>query len=256
MKKIILQSVALFFVSLLLLTSCLGEGRNVESGSTVGVVRFDFKSARNVLDVSAVDAFYSSRFQMDNDGDCFSVDYEIDYDDPVNSPESIEANGYFTVKIFDRTSIPKGFINFLTDTSQAVTDELPLLSPVLNGESRYINGMFFIVSALQMPSDQKMDFHISYDMENMLTEEYVDRYYNVFMRATVFTAGRDSKENTAVRNAFPLKYLFEYIARKEKESGGKTFNLRFNYPSEISEDGQIKWQHQDLNYIPVDHILP
>ena len=256
MNRVILQRVILFFISLLLFSSCMGEGRHVETGQTFGVVRFDYKSGLNLLDVSEVDVFYSIRFKEAYEGNCFLIAYEIDFERPENSFEMVNATGYLTVDILDKMDVDRWPVTSVTDTSQAMTNEVAIISPTYSGEFYYIKGMFFIISSLEIPTNQTMTWHLSYDMDNMMTEEYGQKYFNIYLRTTYVNPGTYSKETIGVANAFEMKYLMENIVKQVKEAGGELFKFRIHYPSSISEDGQIKWDKQDTGEIRVEYIIP
>ena len=61
MKKLILQRVVCIFASLLLLMSCMGEVPNTRDGYSFGMVRYDYKTGENVLDINDEVNLYSSR---------------------------------------------------------------------------------------------------------------------------------------------------------------------------------------------------
>ena len=257
MKRLNLQGIMLFFVSLLFLTSCLGEGPQVQPGRTCVVVRFDMKSGKNLLDVSETESFYSNQFDYASEGNCFFVSYEIDYDKEENSAANIEANGYILVDVYHKPEIDRWNVSaVLTDTSQVLMDEVVLNYAIMNGEFVYIKGIFFVNSALIMPADQQMYWNLSYDYDNMMSEEQGFRYYNVYLRASIRVASTKSKDGYIITNAFDMKNYLENVANKEKESGGTSFRIRFHYASEISEDGQIKWSSQDSNEIRIINIVP
>ena len=256
MKKFILKNVVLFFVTLLLITSCMGEGKSVESGQTFGVVRFDYKTSYNLLDVSDYESLYSIRFQTTeiNDGDCYLVAFEIDHGIPENSLESVNANGFLSVTIIDKAPIERWAVSpLLTDTSKVMTNEVAITSSTLNWQ--YVKGIFFTVSSLEIPSNQTMNWNLSYDMDNTLTEEHGQKFYNVFLRTTIRSQGTFAKEAIVVANAFNMNYYLKSIAKEVKETGGKSIILRINYPSEISKDEQITWKYEAID-IPVEYILP
>ena len=257
MKRFFLQNGVLFFISWLLLTSCMGEGRNVQSGSAFGVLRFDFKSAKNLLDVSDYDSFYSIRFQEANEGNCFWVVYEIDWDRPENSYESIEANGYLMVDILEKPDVDKWMVNpVLTDTSKILTGEVPLISPAMSGEWAYVKGLLFIISSLDIPTNQTMYWNLSFDRDNMVKDESGQRYFNVFLRTAVNIPGTYSKDRMNVANAFAIESYIKDVAKQVQEANGTSFKIRFNYPSSISESGKITWERLDSYDIPVEYILP
>ena len=259
MKKIILQHVVLLFVSLMLLSSCMGEGRNVESGGTFGVVRFDYeKAGKNVLDVTDDIALYHIFLETAYEGNCYWVVYEIDYDKPENSYESLIANGYLTVDILEKAQIERWtVVPTLTDTSSAITNEVALLSPMLsystssNPEWFYLKGILCITSSLNIPTDQKMYWSLSFDRDNMITISENTQYFDVFLRSSVRSQGSFSKGDVFISNAFDMRDYLKEAANKVKEAGGTLFKLRINYPSLIDENGQLKWSSQATGDIPV-----
>ena len=261
MKKLILRSVVLFFVSLLLLTSCIDGRGNISQGQAFGIVRVvrdDNDSVKiKLLDVTVSDIpFYSIRFKEANDDNCFFVSYEYNEDLEANSIKNVEACGYLTVDIYDKIDVDKWLVSsVLSDTSKVLTDEAPLVEVLWNGDFAYLKGKIFLISTLQMSSDQKMNWDLSYDIDNMSSEEYGRRYYNVFLRSTIRTQSTYSKEKISVANAFEMKDYMETIAKKEKELGASAFKIRFNYLAEINENGQMKWDYQDTKDIPVVRIL-
>ena len=247
MKKLILQSVVWSFVAMLLLTSCMDKGRNVSSGLVFGVVREDYMRGLNLLDVAEDVSFYSSRFANDYDGDCFFVSYELDHDLPENSYESVEARGYYEVSIgAAKEKVDKWNVSVMlpADTLTSLPVELPLATAIFDGEIIYIKGKMFIISNLQKATYQRINWELKYDMDNMLTEERGQRYYNVFLRATE-GQGTNSNENISFANAFEIKYFLKNVVQKEKESGSESFFIRFNYPSKINDDGKMTWEYQD-----------
>ena len=250
MKKLILQRVVFIFVSLFLLMSCMEEGPNTHDGFAFGIVRFDMKSGENVLDINDEVNLYASRFSFDNDGDCFFVTYLINYDDEANSFEKIEANGFVKVSIFDKLDVNRYYLATTIDTTNVLPGEVPLEAAFwdMNGYIRYFQNKLFMFSVLQIPTDQKMDFHMSYDIENMVTEQYGKRYYNLFLRSTILDKeGTSSKDMVVIPNAFEIRNFLMEAARKEKESGTNlTFSIRLNYPTVIRDNGVMTWAHQDL----------
>jgi len=209
------------------------------------------------LDVSDYESLYSIRFQEAYEGNCFVVAYEIDFDIPENSYENIEANGFMYADIFDKIDIDRWTVqSSLLDTSRTLTNELPLIDGLLENNITYFRGIMFAASALEMPTDQTMSWNLSYNSENMMTDENGYRYYNVFLRSTINRDGTKSKDKIGIANAYEMKYFMEDVARKEKSMGTTTIRIRFNYASAISEDGQITWAHKDAQEVPIEYILP
>ena len=255
MKKLNLQYVIMFVVSLLLFVSCIGETPRKEVGNAFGVVR-EKTFMQNVFDISDGVTLYSSWFANMDPGTCLHIFYEIDYDLPANSPESVEANGYYQVSVFNYQIIddyPMSF--FVTDTTEVWNEEVAHVKAVLDGGWYYVNGMFFICNVLNIPVDQEMYWNLSCDIENYVTEENGKRYYDVFLRSAINESGAASTVDVDIVNAFDMKYYLEKIAREEKQLGHESFKLRFNYVSNI-KDGQLTWSQQETNDIRVTHIIP
>ena len=258
MKNFILQKIGLFFASLLLFSSCLEEGRNFQSGHTFGIVRFDFMSGKNLLDVSEIESFYHIRFQDTYDGNCFFVYYEIDFDAPENSYESIEANGYITVDHIDKMDVDRWPLSsnpFASDTTKAMMDEVVINDPVSDGNIVYFKGLMFVISELKMPADQTLYWHLTYDRDNSYTEQNGQIFVNLILRAAINRPGTKSSDNVGIANAFEMNHFFTDFATKVKESGSKTFKIRFYYPTEISEEGQMKWEFKNTNDIPYEWFI-
>jgi len=255
MKKLNVQSVFLFFISVLLFVSCMGPGKNTESGYAVGVVRFDMKTFQNVLDVDDVTSFYNIKFTNTSEGACFIVVYEIDYDAPENSYESILANGFITVSILESKELDQfNMLSSITDTSKVLSNELHILDPIIGGEFYYVKGMGFFSTALEIPPDQKMYFILSCNMQDEAKIDNGQRVYDVFLRTTIDRASSKTPEKTGILNAYNMKYFMEKFARDEKALGNTTIRLRFNYASAIKDD-QITWSQQISNEIFISSIL-
>ena len=256
MKKTNLQNVSVFFVSLLLFVSCIGEGRNAEVNETVCVV-----SAKdiftNVLDLPDGRSFYSSIFANKTPGDCFWIYYELDHDDPLNSDESVLVNGYYQISLLAYDEIKSYGISYeVTDTTTVLNGEVAILEAIANEWYSYVKGMFFVVSALNIPSDQEVYWDLSCDMDNVVAEEYLgQRVYNVYLRSQVYSSSTESSKDVGMYNAFNMRFFLEKVAQEEKKLGRSSFKLCFNYVSEI-KDEKLTWAKQYSSNILVDYIFP
>ena len=252
MKKTSLLGV--FFLSVMLMfTSCLGDGSNVSSGTVIGVVRFDTETFRNVLDVSEYQSLYSIAFKDMNEGDCCTVYYELDMDDPENQSEKLQLNKYYTIKVLNKASISKYNIsNSLTDTTKLLTNEISIDNPIYGNSNFYIKGNLFLVHEFDEPTDQKSLWNISYDPKNMVAGEGKDKVYNVYIRAT--NTGTQSTKLTYQTNAYNMGYYLKQIANQEKNLNNESFKLNFNYVSEI-KDSIFVWKANTLDVL-VELILP
>ncbi|MDR0796314.1 MAG: hypothetical protein LBE79_09750 [Tannerella sp.] len=260
MKRVILQRVFLLCTAVLLLTSCLNETGNKESGQVFGVIRFDMKKGANVLDVGEYQALYHIRFINDFDDDCYWVAYEIDYDAPENSADNnIGDNCYVhTINLLaDPVKVEKwGIYPYLTDTTSVLTGEIAIKDPILDDMFNYVKGKAFMFCLLNMPKDQKMSFNLSYDMKNLTSEDSGYKYYNVYLRASIRREGEESKIDVGYINAFEMRSFLESAAYAEKALGKTSFRLKFHYLSEIDSEGKMKWSTKDSFDIPTTLILP
>ena len=257
MKKLNLQVVTLFFASLLLLLSCSDSNKqNRQVDYTFGIVRYDSPSNKLLLDVSNSDSFYSIRFATAMDDDCFWVNFEIDFDDAENSNAKVAANGYYTVNIIEKTDVDKWVMSSsLTDISETVSDEVAILDPMWNGDYANIKGKLCMFNIIEIPTDQNMNWHMSYDIDNLSSEEDGQKSYDVYLRATIRRAGVKSIEKVSIPNVFDMNDYLKMVANKEKELGKTAFRLRIHYPSAISEDGQITWKSKNSMEIYVAEII-
>jgi hypothetical protein len=257
MKKLNFKYGVLFFISLLLFVSCMGETGNKESGYAVGVVRMEDKALINVLDVDEYTSFYSILFANTTPGACFHIYYELDYDLPENSYESVLSKGYYTISVIDKVELDRWeMVYHLSDTSQVMQDEVVLIEPISSGDFAYIKGMAFFCTLLEMPAEQKMYWTLSCDIQNYMQEEDGgQRYYDVFLRATVKIPSTKSSDRTGIINAYNMQYYLERIAQDEHSRGSNSFKIRFNYVSDI-KDEKITWKQQESLPINIETILP
>ena len=257
MKRLYLQGVIMLFVSFLMLTSCSeSDKQKPQEGSTFGIVRFDFQSSKLLLDVSNSDSFYANLFAMTKDDDCFWVSYILDYDREENNGEKLAANGYYTVSITDKTDVDLWRMSsYFSDPSEPLYDEVEIYDPMWEGDYAYIKGKLFMFSLINIPSDQNMNWELSYDQDNLSTDEYTQSFYNVYLRATKRNEGIRSKSIVTIPNAFDVNDYMRMVATKEKELGKSVLRLRVHYPSAISESGQITWASKDSKEFLLSDIL-
>jgi len=259
MKKwsLILTSAVLWITAMSVCTSCLDGGKNTRSDYTIGIVRFDTKTFRNVLDIpdsQGTVAFYSPAFENMQEGACCYVLFELDLNAPENDPTVLQANGYYTVVISYKEEIDRySMSSYLTDTTTALPDETAIVSPVYSVLG-YMNGVLFVIHQLKKPSDQRTSWNLSYDPQNMMLDESGKHVYNVYLRATVRIPSTKSPEDSSELCAYDMKYFMESVAQKEKDAGSSTFYIRYNYASEITDEA-VTWSSSDL-IVGVSDVLP
>ena len=252
------MSAVIGITAMCMLGSCLSGGSNSSSGTTVGIVRMETKTFRNVLDIpdpSGIVSVYSPVFANMQEGACCWVEYTIDYNAPENDASIVMANGYYTVVITSKEEIDKYYmLSAMSDTATVMNQEVAIIDPNASGMA-YLNGVMFLGHRLNKPQDQKEDWHLSYDPQNMTTNEYGKYIYNVYLRATIRTPDTKSPGDSYALCAYEARYFMEYAAQQAKAANSDRMYLRFNYVSEIKNGVPVWKQVQDLE-IPVSYILP
>ncbi|MDR1883223.1 MAG: hypothetical protein LBR26_10665, partial [Prevotella sp.] len=217
---------ALITAASMMLSSCMDDGNNKITGQTAGIVRFDPETIKNVLDISAYESFYSPLFADMEEGTCCYVAYELDYGIPENSNAQLAANGYYTVTLTKKMEVDKYYMTFSPDTSSvALPEESPLINPVLqiNG---YVKGTMFLLHQIKCPSDQKMQWKLSCDLNDSTVNENGLNIYDVYLRATVSVAGTKTSEDRFDLCAYNMTMFMENIAQREKNLGNNYVYLR------------------------------
>jgi hypothetical protein len=241
-------------------TSCLEGGKNTYGNSTVGVVRLETKTSKNVLDIPdayGTVAIHSPAFAEMRDGACCYVVYEIDFDAPENDPAVLQANGYYTATVSNREEVDRYVMSSLmTDTAQALENETAITTPIpAGGLLGYVKGMIFQMHQLRKPQDQKESWLLSYDPQHMLQEENGRHLYNVYLRAAVRASDTmKSPAETYVLCAYDMKYFLETAAQREKSINSSVFYIRYNYVSEL-KDGLPVWTYEEQES-SAEWILP
>jgi hypothetical protein len=237
------------------LSSCLEGGGNSVRNQTAGVVRLDLNTFKNVLDISAYESFYSPAFSNMDEGTCCFIYYELDYELPENSANVITANGYYTVTILDKVEVDRYPLLPTADTSGiALPNETPLIAPAQ--VSGYVKGILFLAHQLKSPEDQKTEWQLSYDWQNPYISEEGGNIYDVYLRAIVRVSSTKTSEERYESCAYDMKTFLESAAQREKSLNKDLVSLRFNYVSEIREDGTVVWSKADVIDLGVQMIIP
>ncbi|MDR0699934.1 MAG: hypothetical protein LBG28_12100 [Tannerella sp.] len=250
MKKLTLF-LLITLVAVVSFTSCL-EGDNTSTTYSVGVLDYSRNYTTPVMKTLSGD-FYgpelnalitSGNMEV---GECWYFQITYNSDLPENSPEMVEINGYYTVSIYPIAKADKYYAApYLTDTSEVMTNELPVSEILYNNALvGYAEGYLFITHVVNHEADLRLDWNISYDSDDMITEENGVRNYNLFIRAVKSTTGDDGKSGTNQShfNAYQLKDFLDKAARNERDEAGinATITIKFNYVSEIKES-EIIWK--------------
>ena len=249
---------AIFIMAIVMFTSCLGDGSNTHKAPTVGVVRYDYKSAKYLLDTYGWGTFYSESFNSSPDvreGACYYFNFELDMDLPENSNSVVSTTGYYKILLVNKSELSRYSMSpVFLDTTTLLTNEIPIINPyyALGG---YVKGIIFLQHHIKQPEGQSHVWNLSYNTQDMVVEENGTRYYDVFIRATIDgSAGTKTPTDMAPLNAYDMKYFLESAANVEKNQKDKVVNIRFNYVSEI-KDGKMVWKKSEILPVHTDVIL-
>ena len=248
-------------------TSCL-ETNNVTEGQGVGVL--EYNNGSYLILKSNMGDLYANNLEalvLDGNmtiGNCYHFAYRHDADLPENSPAMIELYEFETISLLEYIELPKYYSSgVLTDISTALDDEVPLLD-VYNSGNPYIDNYFFIRHIVNQQSDLELNWNLTYDYENIVTEVNGVRYYDIYVRATAINStNKTSKAETVHLNAYNIgTYMINIAVREKSILGGSynpstsRFNLRFNYVSAINEETrEITWSNKVITDIYLSPFL-
>ena len=266
MKRFSLYLVG-FCMSVFLMTSCI-KGSNVWEGLVIGVLDYNKSYTALVLKTSSGD-LYSPSFStlmsegsMNVDG-CYVAYCRMDSDLPENSASIVELNGYQTVSLLDFDVIPKTYISdFLTDTANVLIDEVPLLTAIESSD--YVSNYLFLVQKVTIPEDWELTWNLSYDYNSRPTIENNQRYYDLFIRASVRQdSDKTLKVDRSFLNAYYVGNYFTWAATTEQSNLGNSYSassskfiVRYNYVTSINEGtGEITWKIDQQEYY-ISWFLP
>jgi len=258
MKKVGLFLIASVF-SVFSLTSCL-ESSNVSEGYGIGVVQY--KGYTPVLN-STLGLFSASNLDLVMDlNECYYFYYKLDLDLPENSATVVKANGYQTITILGQKKIDKYYLMpSVTDTSSMMSGEVPVLDAYDDGNP-FIDEYYFISQIVDQPADLQLTWNMSYDSDADPVVEDGQRYYDVFIRATKRNSSERTPEKVQHLNAYNVRDFMRNTALKEYNLLGSSFSestsrlrIRFNFVSEISDDGKLTWQRKTDESLLVAYFL-
>jgi hypothetical protein len=244
----------------MVLTSCL-EGNNKVTGSAYGVLTtssnyFTLVLNSTIPEIGPISSpqltewFNADQMALDK---CYAFKYELDLGSPENSYASLQANGYFTVKITEECSelSTHSAEPNLTDTGTALENEVSVISGFVASESAYAAGYMYAQQKVNQPEDQQLEWSMSYDYSTLYNPAVVNgvRYYDLYVRAVKKTEGTQPNKEMAHLNAYYVWEFFRQAAENEKTQLSSnydiyysTFKFRVFYVSEIN-DGKLSWQY-------------
>lgn len=244
MKKFKLSCSLVALAASVLLTSCLGDsGNSTQSAETqFAVARTDSKVMKTVLDVYYYGALYSPSIElMVNPGDCYFIDYQIDFSSPENV--NVATNGYYVASIGKLTEIDKAFpIMQVTDTTALLENEQPVEKLAIG---TYVSGNFLLGMNFAQLKNQQTRWEVYYDPSQEGGETTSgERYYDLFVRAVKKVDGEGSSSTAVVYRSVQLKNFIEQCIEKEKANSKKTVNFNFNYLKSFNakDSTDLKWE--------------
>ena len=266
MKKLSLFLIA-SIMSVVCLMSCI-EGNNVQEGHGFGVLQYSPVSYTPMLN-STVGPYSSptiggliSKGDMSIDN-CYYFYYSLDLDLPENSYASVQANGYYTVSLLDVKDIPTFYLRpYLTDTSTMMFGEMALYDGYESGNA-YVDEYYFAAHIVNQPTTLELDWDLSYNSSDMQSVDASGRSYNLYIRAVKKnTTEKTNNELVQHVNAYMIRDFMKTAARMERNALGGNYsesssrlNIRFNYVSDISEDGKLTWSSKKEENIYVGAFL-
>lgn len=218
----------------LLLTSCLGD---TSARITMGEQEAVYQSyPTKGFYVSDGRFLYGTNLSVTGDnGDCFLIEYSFDSADSElqdSDSLSIELVGQpVEVSLWPSDSN-------ITDTTAVLDGEV--LTKSLLGRKAYINGRLFLWSNHTELQSQQDSFMISYDSDNMYTEEEGKRIYNLYLRVKKNAAESEDSDETAssvlLTNAFDISEFFSKAKSKEEAMGATELLIAIHYASAYNKD--------------------
>lgn len=242
MKTFKLFSV-LVAATLVLFTSCLGDGNNTRNlTNQFAVARMDSKTFKTVLDINGLGAVYSPTAEPLITADqCYLVDLTIDFSSAENA--NAEKNGYYQATIGNINEVTKGIsIQQVADTTKLLTDEQPISELVINN---YLSGYLLMAASFDQLKNQQNRWEIYFDpTQEPAEDKNGNRYYDLFIRVVKRVDGDGSSTKELIYRAFEVKNFIDKCIEKEKAASKNAVNLKFNYVQSIdtkADPATMKW---------------
>ena len=168
---------SIFIVCLLMMSSCLGD---TNTQITVGEQEAVYQTRPTQgFFVEGGRFLYGTNLGVSgNNGDCFLIQYSFDSAAPeLQNSDSLSIELIENPVPVDLWPVDKNW----TDTTVVLKDEM--LTKAITGRDFYIRGRLFLWSTHTVVENQKDSFMISYNPENLYTQEDGKRIYNLYLRA-------------------------------------------------------------------------
>ena len=242
-------SLFFFYLSFLLsLTSCLGDGGNsLILASQASVAEL---SPKQVLYVKGGDKISSDAFQEESvkEGDCFLVDFSLDYSLVENAKLAVEETGYYTAEISQLINVPLWTVsNMPSDTAQILDNEV-VISKV---ETRnvYIQGkLFLFIDMDSQASDEEDNYELAYDATLPTSQdENGNAVFTLFLRATLKTEGTNTLSSMLIPNAFTFTSFMDAAREKAGLEANEAVYFRVaTLKSYNREANSMTWQKSEI----------
>lgn len=255
MKKLFLGS--LLAVCTLLMTSCLGNGSNQESGIGYGIIDYSDKTFKPIIKTGGISLYSPEVENFVNKGEvergnCCIFAYTLDHDLPGNSSTAVSSNGYYTVTISQYGDIKRHWVeSTLSDTAVVAPNEM-LVSSIDKSNTVFLIDkgvkMLFLATVHEnFVKDQKQDFRMSYatDQEPELVNG--EDVYNLFLRVEKTSDDKGTSSTQALINAFDVNDFLTSFQYKEEQKSKKSLKFRVNFANKFNADStKIEWKASDV----------
>lgn len=238
--------------TLLLLTSCLGEGSNTTSRTTFAVGSTSDKTFKTILNTPGAPIYSAALASRVVDGACYLVGFEIDFDTPENANPN--TNGYYTATVSGLEEIAKGTPMFynIPDTAKLIEKEIALTNAGFFPEyGAYVDGHLFMGGTFNGLKDQKNKWTLYWDRTKEPTEVESVFTYSLFLRATKDMEGTGSTSTSITETrAYDVKTVLESVNKDMIAKKKDKFNLKINYLNSINEKDStdLTWKSYLINF--------
>lgn len=221
-----------FAVCLLMLSSCLGDG---STQITVGWQEavYQVRPARGLV-LKDGRLIYSQQINSlsADGGDCFLVQYEFD----SASPELTKKDSLAVNLIEQPITIPLWTTEKTVISDTILTDEQYIST--VRPRTAYIKGRLFLWSEIKEPESQVDSLVMSYNPNQLYTEEDGYRTYNLYLRAVnqSVEAGDTIPATVVHTDAFDIEEFFNSAKAIEEQKNATEFTIAVNYASGHNKD--------------------
>ncbi|MCS2891919.1 hypothetical protein NXY11_14840 [Parabacteroides faecis] len=225
---------SIFIVCLLMLSSCLGD---TNTRITVGEQEAVYQTRPTKgFFINDGRFLYGSNLSVSGDnGDCFLIQYSFD----SSAPELQNSDSLSIELIENPTPVDLWPLDeHWTDTTVVLQDEM--LTKAITGRKFYIKGRLFLWSTHTVIENQKDSFMMSYNPENLYTQEDGKRIYNLYLRAITKIEAEEGEQPKGQQlnlvNAFNVEEFYNMAKALEEEKGSDTLSIAINYASAFNKD--------------------